>query len=307
MKQPIIALFLIVFSVGLLPAQNQPTPYHFKYKKGYYQLMKPVGKKVKVEPFTFASEFSEGLALVEKDLKFGYIDSTGQTVIDYRFYDAGDFHEELAYASIGGKYGFINKKGEFVIQPQFQVAREFRGGFAKVLKDNPDTIKFGSLDLVYAIINKQGEILANRYFSGIYSNSDDDYFTAHINDSVFHVAFDGSIRFHEVEIDNQDSILHEGDMPEYPGGERGLRKYIAMNVRYPISAQVNGLQARCYISFIVDTEGNIKEVYPANQTYPILMKEGVRAVSGMPQWKPGMQDGKPVKVSYTVPINFVLQ
>ncbi|MBI9062622.1 MAG: energy transducer TonB [Marinilabiliaceae bacterium] len=80
-----------------------------------------------------------------------------------------------------------------------------------------------------------------------------------------------------------------------------------MNVRYPISAQVNGLQARCYISFIVDTEVNIKEIYSANQTYPILIKEAVRAESGMPQWKPGMQDGKPVKVSYTVPINFVLQ
>jgi len=307
MKQTQITLLVIALFTGIVTAQDQAANYHFEFKKGQYQLMNPEGKKIKVEPFTFASEFSEGLALVEKDLQFGFIDSTGQVVIDCQFYDAGNFHEGLAYAAKNGKYGYINKKGDFVFKPQFQMAREFRGDYAKVLKENPDTVKFGSSYHVYAIINKEGNILANQYFSGIVQNSGDDYYTAYIKDSVFHVAFDGTMEFYEIKEAIETLDINSGDMPRYPGGENELRKYIATSVRYPISAQENGLQARCFISFIVDTKGNVTEVYPAQLTYPIILKEGVRVVKNMPRWKPGTQNNKPVKVSYTVPINFVLQ
>lgn len=307
MKQSIIAIFLIVFSIGLLSAQKQSKEYHFKYKNSKYQLVDHNNKKVKVKPFTFASDFSEGLAVVEKDLKFGYIDSTGQTIIDYQFYDAGEFHAGLASASLGDKYGYINKKGEWVIKPQFHLAREFRGDFAKVLKENPDTAKYGKSFNVFAIINKKGEVLGNRYFSSIYKKKEKTVFTARTKDSVFHVSLNGEVRFHELKQRKKDTPGKDDIMPQFPGGERELRKYIATNVRYPISAQDYRLKSKCYISFVIDKEGNITEVYPAKLTFPVLMKEGVRSVSGMPKWKPGIQNGKPVKVSYTVPINFVLE
>ncbi len=97
------------------------------------------------------------------------------------------------------------------------------------------------------------------------------------------------------------------DMPEFPGGETELRKYIAQSVKYPVIAQENGIQGRVYISFVVSKKGEVTDVKVARGVDPNLDKEAIRVVQAMPKWKPGKQRGKAVKVSYTVPINFVLQ
>jgi len=97
------------------------------------------------------------------------------------------------------------------------------------------------------------------------------------------------------------------DMPEFPGGEVELRKYIAKSVKYPVIAQENGIQGRVYISFVVSKKGEVTDVKVARGVDPNLDKEAIRVVKAMPKWKPGKQRGKAVKVSYTVPINFVLQ
>ena len=96
-------------------------------------------------------------------------------------------------------------------------------------------------------------------------------------------------------------------MPEFPGGEEALRKYIAQSVKYPVIAQENGIQGRVYVSFVVNTKGKVTDVKIARGVDPNLDKEAIRVVNAMPAWKPGKQRGKAVKVSYTVPINFVLQ
>jgi len=96
-------------------------------------------------------------------------------------------------------------------------------------------------------------------------------------------------------------------MPEFPGGEIELRKYIGKSVKYPVIAQENGIQGRVYISFVVSKKGEVTEVKVARGVDPNLDKEAIRVVKAMPKWKPGKQRGKAVKVSYTVPINFVLQ
>jgi TonB family protein len=95
-------------------------------------------------------------------------------------------------------------------------------------------------------------------------------------------------------------------MPEYPGGELQLRKDIAMSVRYPVDAQRYGKQGKVFVSFIVDTEGNVRNVHVVKSVDPLLDAEAMRVVKLLPRWKPGEQDGKRVCVSYTVPINFVL-
>ncbi len=97
------------------------------------------------------------------------------------------------------------------------------------------------------------------------------------------------------------------DMPEFPGGETALRKYIAESVKYPPIAQENGLQGRVYISFVVNSKGQVVDVKVARGVDPNLDKEAMRVFQTMPTWKPGKQRGKAVKVSYTMPINFVLQ
>ncbi|MFV0266403.1 MAG: TonB family protein [Draconibacterium sp.] len=97
------------------------------------------------------------------------------------------------------------------------------------------------------------------------------------------------------------------DMPEFPGGDLALRKYIANVVKYPVLAQENGIQGKVYVTFVVGKDGYIKDARIARGVDPVLDKEALRVVNTLPQWKPGKQKGKFVDVSYTVPINFALQ
>lgn len=97
------------------------------------------------------------------------------------------------------------------------------------------------------------------------------------------------------------------DMPEFPGGEPELRKFISNNIQYPEDAQIEGIQGRVYVSFTVDKEGQVANAKIARGVHPSLDKEALRVVNILPEWIPGKQKGKPVNVSYTVPINFALQ
>ncbi len=97
------------------------------------------------------------------------------------------------------------------------------------------------------------------------------------------------------------------EMPEFPGGDVELRKYIATNVKYPEIAKENGISGRVYIQFVINSKGMVTDVKVARGVDPVLDAEAIRVVQSMPAWKPGKQRGKPVKVSYTVPINFTLQ
>ncbi len=96
-------------------------------------------------------------------------------------------------------------------------------------------------------------------------------------------------------------------MPEFPGGEMELRKFIAMNVKYPVEAQELGVQGKVYVSFIVAKDGTIKDVKVARGVHESIDNEAVRVVSSLPKWEPGMKQGEYVNVNYTIPINFVLQ
>ncbi len=96
-------------------------------------------------------------------------------------------------------------------------------------------------------------------------------------------------------------------MPSFPGGEDALRKFIAKSIKYPVIAQENGVQGKVYVTFVVDKDGSVTNAKIARGVDPSLDKEALRVVNGLPKWVPGKQGGKPVKVSFTVPISFVLQ
>ena len=96
-------------------------------------------------------------------------------------------------------------------------------------------------------------------------------------------------------------------MPEFPGGEKALRKFIANAIKYPVIAQENGIQGKVYVTFVVDKDGSIKNAVVVRGVDASLDKEALRVVNTLPKWNPGKQRGQPVKVSYTVPISFVLQ
>ena len=97
-------------------------------------------------------------------------------------------------------------------------------------------------------------------------------------------------------------------MPEFPGGQQALFKYLSENVKYPVIAQENGIQGRVICQFVVNKDGSIVDVEVVRSGGdPSLDKEAVRVIKSMPKWKPGKQRGKAVRVKYTVPVNFKLQ
>ena len=110
----------------------------------------------------------------------------------------------------------------------------------------------------------------------------------------------------EIEEDSQVFFVVE-EMPEFPGGSLALRQFIAGSIKYPVVAQENGIQGKVYVTFVVGKKGDIQNARIARGVDPSLDKEALRVVNILPTWKPGKQRGKNVRVSYTVPINFVLQ
>lgn len=96
------------------------------------------------------------------------------------------------------------------------------------------------------------------------------------------------------------------DMPKFPGGHLEIQKFLARNTVYPKEAQEKGEQGRVFVSFIVGKDGMVSDPKIVRGVAPSIDKEAIRVVNSMPQWEAGKQDGKPVNVIYTVPINFKL-
>lgn len=110
----------------------------------------------------------------------------------------------------------------------------------------------------------------------------------------------------EVEEETQIFYIVE-EMPEFPGGELALRTFIAKAIKYPVVAQENGIQGKVYVSFVVGKDGRVSNARVIRSVDPALDKEALRVVNSLPIWKPGRQQGKPVRVAFSVPISFVLQ
>lgn len=109
----------------------------------------------------------------------------------------------------------------------------------------------------------------------------------------------------EEEVDDTPFMVVE-DMPEFPGGTAALLEYLKKNIKYPAICREQGIQGRVLVSFIVNKDGSIVDAEVVKPINPSLDKEALRVISGMPKWKPGAQRGKPVRVKYTVPVNFRL-
>lgn len=96
-------------------------------------------------------------------------------------------------------------------------------------------------------------------------------------------------------------------MPQFPGGQGVLMKYLAANIKYPASAVKAKKQGRVIVTFIIQKDGSVAKARIARSVDPELDAEALRIVKAMPNWTPGTQDGKPVNVKYIIPVNFSLQ
>ncbi len=96
-------------------------------------------------------------------------------------------------------------------------------------------------------------------------------------------------------------------MPQFPGGEGELLKYISTHIKYPTMAAENNIQGRVVVKFVVQKDGKVGEVVVLRGKDPDLDKEAVRVVKTLPNFIPGKMNGQAVSVWYTLPINFKLQ
>jgi protein TonB len=96
-------------------------------------------------------------------------------------------------------------------------------------------------------------------------------------------------------------------MPQFPGGENEMIKFIMNNLRYPPLAQDNGISGTVIVNFVVDREGKIGRIKVVRGIGGGCDEEAIRVLEKMPPWSPGKQGGRTVLVSYTVPFKFILQ
>ncbi len=110
-------------------------------------------------------------------------------------------------------------------------------------------------------------------------------------------------------IEEEDNVVFQvvETMPSFPGGDMAMMKFMSENIKYPVIAQENGIQGRVICQFVVNKDGSIVDVEVVRSVDPSLDKEAIRMIKSMPNWSPGKQRGKSVRVKYTLPVNFRLQ
>lgn len=95
--------------------------------------------------------------------------------------------------------------------------------------------------------------------------------------------------------------------PEFPGGIDALKPFLVRQINYPIIAQENGIQGKVYYSFTIEKDGSVTDIKIIRGVDNAIDNEAKRVLRTMPKWKPGMQRGKAVRVSFSGVINFQLQ
>lgn len=95
--------------------------------------------------------------------------------------------------------------------------------------------------------------------------------------------------------------------PEFPGGQAAMYKWLSDHMNYPAVAAEEGVQGKVIVEFVVSKTGAVENVRVLRGRHPALDKEAVRVVKAMPNWNPGRNNSQPVKVTYTLPVQFKLQ
>ena len=85
-----------------------------------------------------------------------------------------------------------------------------------------------------------------------------------------------------------------------------MMEFMKNNLRYPEELRAKGTQGRVVVQFVINKDGSFSDMEVIRKVDPLMDAEALRVINAMPRWKPGMQDGKPVAVKYTVPVMFSL-
>jgi TonB family protein len=105
---------------------------------------------------------------------------------------------------------------------------------------------------------------------------------------------------------NEEVFIIVDQHPQYPGGDEARLEFLRNNIVYPAEAKEQGIQGTVYIGFIVEKDGTVSNVKIVRGVHKLIDDEAIRATKLMPNWIPGIQKGKVVRVSYNMPIKFTI-
>ena len=155
---------------------------------------------------------------------------------------------------------------------------------------------------IYVI--SQDEVIQSDGFAGSVNNS---VGSTDINNIHNHIS--------EVVIEDPEPVVDKPveafrsveQMPQFPGGEAALMKFLQTHINYPPMAAENNVQGRVVVQFVVDKTGKVGEVKIVRSVDKDLDKEAARVCASLPKFIPGRQNGQAVPVWYTLPVTFKLQ
>ncbi len=316
MKQITVLTFLIFISILSFGQKSKIDSLTLIYNQDthLYSFVKE-GEDSVTNYFHYASDFSDGYALVVEYEKYGFIDPDIRYFIETKLYDACPFSDSIAYYALTpGKYGYINTKGKVIVKAQYLSATPFKNGFGIVTSEKPEQLqKRGkknkqskASEYIYIIYDTKGRKVGNQSFSNAFWGSDNKLY-AFIGEQAYTVEADGSLKETDI-VNNQEpkaSVIAD-QMPEFPGGIKELRRFIARTTGYPDFARNNGIQGTVYVKFIVNEQGKVEHAQIFKGVHPLLNQEALRVINRMPDFKPGKLKGKAVSVWYSVPVVFKL-
>lgn len=153
-----------------------------------------------------------------------------------------------------------------------------------------------------SIKNDTTIMLGNHEFYAVKNNDERNSLSVKIDGKNFEIDFAGGIM-------KDDSKIYAEAVevaPEYPGGYNAMFDFISKNVKYPKESKEKGIEGRVYVQFVVEKDGSLNEITVLRGVSEDIDAEAIRVVKAMPNWKPGMNEGKTVRVQYVLPFNFKL-
>jgi TonB family protein len=92
--------------------------------------------------------------------------------------------------------------------------------------------------------------------------------------------------------------------PEFRGGIEKLYRYLEKNLRYPAAAKENNIEGKVFVTFVVEKDGSLTDIRILKSLSPETDAEAIRLMQACPKWSPGIQNGRPVRVQYSMPVSF---
>ncbi|MCA1757643.1 MAG: energy transducer TonB [Bacteroidales bacterium] len=127
-------------------------------------------------------------------------------------------------------------------------------------------------------------------------------------------SFDDEVQMYDFTISEEEEAEEEEifivveDMPTFRGGDvNKFREWVQQRVKYPQIAAENGIQGKVYLMFVVEPDGSVSNVSIMRGVDPALDNEAIKVVQSSPKWAPGKQRGAPVRVRFSITVNFQLQ